>query len=187
LRLPWLYETRIRRIPIVLLQRLAVGSRLDGGMGQRMGILPTLRQRKDFFFPEQQSACGFLLHVLQRRVRAKEPEGKLRCEGSGWRVQNQVRASSREQQSEFIAHELRHQLTGRRESLYRAKALLRPRYHRRAQTTCGHSATRRMDRLKNLARSRSPLGENTRHSRRCHSRERTRPRGMAEDAFPQER
>jgi hypothetical protein len=49
--------------------------RMDGSLGQRVGLLPALRQLEDFLLPEQQPARRFLLYVLQRGIRAKEPEG----------------------------------------------------------------------------------------------------------------
>ena len=41
------------------------GSQSARAWTEAVGILPTLRQRKYIFIPEQQFACGFLLHVLQ--------------------------------------------------------------------------------------------------------------------------
>src|SRR5674476_97659 len=73
---------------------------MDRGMGERVGVLPALRQREDFGLPKQQSAGRFLLYVLRRGIRAQEPEGKIRREGPGRRIQDQMRASRRQQQSQ---------------------------------------------------------------------------------------
>src|SRR5205823_10845681 len=103
-------ETRLPRIPIGLLQRLAKRPRMDRSMGQRLGLLPALRQRKDFLLPQQQSAGGFLLHVMQRGIRTQESKGKIRNAGCGWHFQDEVRASRSKQQSESIPDELRSQV-----------------------------------------------------------------------------
>ena len=71
------YETRLRRIPNRLYQRLAKCPRMDRSLGRRMGVLPALRQCKNFVVPKQQPAGGFLLPLLQRRVRTQEPERKI--------------------------------------------------------------------------------------------------------------
>src|ERR1700731_3620760 len=60
--------------------------------------------------PQQQSTRGFLLYVLQRRVRVKEPEGQIRNEGCRRRVQDEMRASGRQQQSKPVSDELRSQV-----------------------------------------------------------------------------
>jgi hypothetical protein len=81
-------------------------------VGARLGVLSALRQCADFGFSEQQPAGGFLLRVVQRGVRAEEPEGQVWHAGGRRRVQDQVRAAGREQQSEPVVDELR---AGKRE------------------------------------------------------------------------
>src|SRR5450756_1380596 len=61
-------------------------------------------------FPQQQSAGGFLLYLLQRGIRAQEPEGQIRDAGYRRRVQDEMRAAGGEQQSEPVADELRSQV-----------------------------------------------------------------------------
>ena len=88
IRYAGLNETRIRRTPILLHQRLAERPRLDRVVGEQAGLLSPLRQCEDFCLPQQQSARGFLLHRVQRGIRAKEPERQIRREGFGRRVQD---------------------------------------------------------------------------------------------------
>jgi hypothetical protein len=54
-----------------------------------------------------------------------------------------------------------------------------------AEAAGSDSASRRLDRFKNPARSRSRLRQNSHRSGRHHSRQRNGPCRMAEDAFPQ--
>ena len=129
--------------------------RMDGSLGQRMGLLPALRQCEDVAISEQQPARRFPLRIVQRGVRTQEPEGQVRREGRRWRLQDQMRASGGEQQSQPAADELRSQIARGRQSAHRAKALLRPRDHRRAKAVGRYRASRRLDRIEYPAEPRS--------------------------------
>ena len=58
------HETRLRKIPVVLRQRSAESARVDGGLGERAGVLPALRKCEDVAVPEQQPAGRFSLRVV---------------------------------------------------------------------------------------------------------------------------
>ena len=145
--------------PVALLQRLAKCPRLDGSVGARMGVLPALRQCEDFVVSKQQSACGFLLRVLQRGVRAQEPEGQIRRESPRRGIQHEMPTSRRQQQSKSAADELRPQVTCGRQSVHRAEAFFRSRYHRRAAAAGADGAARRLGWLKNPARASTGVGK----------------------------
>src|SRR6478752_6372187 len=80
---------------------------MDRSLGQRMGVLSPLRQCQNVAIPEQQPARRFPVRIVQRGIRAQEPERQVRREGRGWRLQDQVRAARRQQQSQPAVDELR--------------------------------------------------------------------------------
>src|SRR5215207_8298463 len=104
------YETRLRRIPIALHQRHTESALMDRSLGERMGVLSALRQCEDVAISELQPTRRFPLRVVQRGIRTQEPEEQVRREGRRWRLQDQMRATGGQQQSQPAADELRHQI-----------------------------------------------------------------------------
>ena len=70
-------ETRLRRIPIILHQRLAKRARLDGGLGQGTGLLPALRQCDDFALPKQSPLADFFCASCSEEFEFKSQKGKF--------------------------------------------------------------------------------------------------------------
>src|SRR3981189_668113 len=74
---PRYYETRLRRIPILLHQRLTKGQGMDRSMGQCLGVLPALRQREDFFVSEQQPLADFFCPSCNEEFELKSQKGRF--------------------------------------------------------------------------------------------------------------
>ena len=103
------------------------GSRMptgvDGSLGQRVGLLPALRQCEDFTLPTNSPLADLYYPAVLCGVRTEEPEGKIRHKGTGRRVQDRVRAFRTSEQSQPVAHELRSQIPCGREPVHHTKHL----------------------------------------------------------------
>lgn len=77
-------ETRLRRIPVALLQRFAERPRMDGSLGKRLGILPTLRQCQDFadLFCASHLATSLTARI-PKESRIASSQARLAMTGSG--------------------------------------------------------------------------------------------------------
>src|ERR1700687_5110244 len=81
-------------------------------------------------FPNKSPLADFFCPSCREAVRTQEPKGQVRHEGCRWRVQDEMRASGRKQQSKSLPDELRSQVTRGRQSVHCAEALFRPGDHR---------------------------------------------------------
>ena len=155
--LRWRHETRLRRNR---------NSAYTSGIAERPGwteawvsawaYCPHCGNAKISSFPNNSPLADFFCTSCSEEFELKSQKGKFGTQGCRRRVQDEMRTSGREQQSQPLADELRPQVARGRQSVHRAEAFLRPRHHRGTKAAGRDRATRRLDRIEHPARAAFP-------------------------------